>query len=185
MPSYQHHLSCVFRHHADALAAWDILAYQGMPVRQMSIEPSLPTLPELVQRTRSQYAFNNMLLLGGVGATTGLLLASLAELALIAIHAPLLNTGLVITTLALLGSGVTLGLTLGAVCGAIMQSPQTNGRQSVKRLNGFYDWMHSGLRNQKMQLSVNTFSAVETAMVTRIMHDASVSLFRDYRIVHR
>jgi hypothetical protein len=175
MQPYQRHLSAVFQQHADALAAWEILAKQGVSTRQMRIDPSLPSLPLSAIAARSDRVFNNMLLLGGIGATTGILLASLAELALIATHAPLLSSGLTITTIALLGSGASLGMTLGAASGAMIRiSPTT-------QMHGFYAWVHTLVGHRQMQLSVSTFSAAETAIVTKVMYP-SANLFRNDRI---
>lgn len=184
MPAYQHVLSAVFQQHADALAAWETLAQQGLSARQMLIEPSASTLPAPAKAARSQHTFDNMLLCGGIGAVAGGVLAVLAVVILVANHAALLSHGLLMTTLALLGSGATMGMTLGAAGGAMMRVNLASGAKSTKPLGRVYAWVHTLLGHQQMQLSVHTFSTAETAIVTKVMQ-TSANLFRDDRLTSR
>lgn len=184
MSAYQHVLSAVFQQHADALAAWETLAQQGLSARQMLIEPSASTLPAPAKAARSQHTFDNMLLCGGIGAVAGGVLAVLAEVILVANHAALLRHGLLMTTLALLGSGATMGMTLGAAAGAMMRVNLAHSAKSTKPLGRVYAWVHTLLGHQQMQLSVHTFSTAETAIVTKVMQ-TSANLFRDDRLTSR
>ncbi len=181
MQTYQHHISGVFQQQSDALTALLALKQKGVPAAHMRIEPSRSTLPAPAKPANSNHVFNNMLLLGGMGATAGVLLAILAEWVLVATHMPLLSAGLVITTLALLGSSATLGMTLGATSGAMLRVHGTSTSKPVGLLQSFYTWMHAVVDNKQMKLSVNTYSAAETAMVAEVMH-ASVNLYHDEHI---
>lgn len=181
MQLYQHHISGVFQQQADALTAFAKLKAQGLPVTQMRIEPSRTRLTAPAKPANSNHVFNNMLLSGGIGATAGILLAILAEWVLVATHAPLLGAGLVVTTLALLGSGATLGMMLGATSGAMLSVHGAGASKTVGLLQHFYTWMHALVGHPQMKLSVNTYSAAETAMVAEVMH-ASVKLYHDEHI---
>lgn len=180
MTRYTHQVSGIFQRHPDALVAFERLLAKGFSPEQMLIAPSLTHYPAPTKSAKSNHSLNNMLVFGLIGVGAGLLIALAVAWWLLAQHSPLLQANRLVVIIGLLGSGASVGATIGALLGS-MKTASFLKASTPKHQMWFDQWIQRIVASPQMRLSVTTYSIEETAMVGEVLKPA-VNHFQDERI---